>query len=63
MLNRNQCKLIIKGYSVYWDAYLGCKSEKERQTMSPVLKDLKIEFDNAVRALADMDRLTGGENA
>jgi hypothetical protein len=30
--------------------------------MSPVLKDLKIEFDNAVRALADMDRLTGGEN-
>ena len=63
MLNRNQCKLIIKGYLVYWQAYLGCKSEKDRRTMSPVLKDLKIEFDFAVKTLAELDRLTGGENA
>ena len=62
MLNRNQCKLIIKGYLCYYDAYVNCESENDRKAMSPVLKDLKIEFDNAVRALADMDRLTGGEN-
>jgi hypothetical protein len=61
MLNSMQCRLIIKGYLCYYDAYVNCK-ENDRKAMFPVLKDLKIEFDKAVKRLSEIDNMTGGEN-
>ena len=62
MLNSIQCRLIIKGYLCYYDAYVNCESKNDRKAMFPVLKDLKVEFDLAVKRLSEIDNMTGGEN-
>jgi len=46
----------------YYDAYVNCESKNDRKAMVPVLKDLKIEFDKAVKRLSEIDKMTGGEN-